>query len=379
MSGKWFIRSIALIGLLGNASTPCQAAPPWEAIGTLKYVEADPEKPYVLKEDNGPWLIMASSFSGEGAEKQAHELVLELRKRYKLPAYIYKGHFDLGQAEGRGTDPYGKPRKFKYLKQDKSHVEVNEVAVLVGDYASVDDSEAQKVLQKIKSAEPPCLDIKDGKVTHQTLTGWRMIQKQVYESMVGQKKKEGPMGHAFIVPNPLLPPEFFASKRGLDADVLAMNEGVPFSLLDCPGKYTVQVATFKGRVIIKQDEIREIEEGRKEMDSMLAQAAEKADKLTKALRAKGYDAYQFHDRAASIVTVGCFNSVGTPRSDGRTEINPQIHLLMKVFAAKTTTLPGQTTPVTQLQTVVGIPLDVQPLPVMVPKRSISVAMRRDTE
>ena len=76
-------------------------------------------------------------------------------------------------------------------------------------------------------------------------------------------------------------------------------------------------------MIIKQDEIKAIQDGGKEMKSELAEAAKKADKLTKALRKKGYEAYQFHDRYASIVTVGSFNSVGTPRADGRTEINPR--------------------------------------------------------
>ena len=107
----------------------------------------------------------------------------------------------------------------------------------------------------------------------------------------------------------------------------------------------------------------------------MAEAAEKAHRLAKALRMKGYEAYEFHDRYASIVTVGSFNSVGTPRSDGRIEINPEIHKIMKTFGAESTTLPGQTTPVTPLKTLVGIPFDIQPIPVEVPKRSISMAMR----
>jgi len=49
------------------------------------------------------------------------------------------------------------------------------------------------------------------------------------------------------------------------------------------------------------------------MKSELEAAAEKAHRLAKALRMKGYDAYEFHDRYASIVTVGSFNSAGTPR------------------------------------------------------------------
>jgi hypothetical protein len=90
---------------------------------------------------------------------------------------------------------------------------------------------------------------------------------------------------------------------------------------------------------------------------------------------KGYEAYEFHDRYASIVTVGSFNSVGTPRPDGKTEINPEIYKIMKTFGAESVTLPGQTTAVTPLKTLVGIPFDIQPIPVQVPKRSISTALR----
>jgi hypothetical protein len=375
MFGKWMFRSTAWLAILVASSALCTAAPPWAVLGTFKPIDADPNKAYVVTEHNGPWLIMASSFSGDGADKQARELVYELRKHYKLPAYTYRGHFDLGEAQGRGIDQFGNPRKFKYAKQDKSRVELDEVAVLVGDFDSVEDADAQKALRTVKLAEPQCLQIKDGQETHQTLTGWRMIQRQVYETMVGKKKLEGPMGHAFITRNPLLPPEFFAARHTVDASVVELNHAVPFSLLDCPGKFTVKVATFKGHVVIKQDEIREIQEGHKEFSSKLAQAAEKADTLTKRLREYGYEAYQFHDHSASIVTVGSFNSVGTPRSDGQTEINPTIHKIMKVFAAEEKTLPGQTAPVTPLKTLYNIPFDAQPIPVLVPKRPSRLASR----
>ena len=43
------------------------------------------------------------------------------------------------------------------------------------------------------------------------------------------------MGSAFVVTNPLLPPEYFNS-AGVDKLVLEMNKEVPHSLLECPGK-----------------------------------------------------------------------------------------------------------------------------------------------
>ena len=384
MNGKWTFRLWMVVGVWLAACCGLRAAPPWGELISLKTIDADPNKAYSLTEENGPWMIMTSSFSGDGAEKQAQQLAYELRKRYKLPAYTYKGQFDPGEAQGRGVDEFGKPRKWKYNKykdsKDKEkarHPQLVEVAVLVGNYQAPDEPEAQQTLQKIKFATPQCLEIKEGQQTNQSLVGWRMIQRQLYEAIGSEQKKKGPMGHAFVTTNPLLPPEYFAPKSGLDDLVLALNKDVPYSLLECPGKYTVQVATFKGQVIIKQDEIKAIQNGDKEMKSELGQAAEKADKLTTALRLKGYEAYQFHDHQASIVTVGSFDSVGTPRSDGRIEINPEIHKIMKTFGAEPTTLPGQTVPVTPLKTLIGIPFDIQPRPVQVPKRSISMALRRE--
>ncbi len=92
--------------------------------------------------------------------------------------------------------------------------------------------------------------------------------------------------------------------------------------------------------------------------------------MTVALRIKGYEAYEFHDRFASIVTVGSFNSVGTPRRDGKIEINPMIHQLMQVFAAQPRPNGDGETELRRCA-VVGILCDIQPIPVEVPKRSIS--------
>jgi hypothetical protein len=376
MSGKWMFRLTVLAGFVGGSWGLCHAAPPREA---SKSLNADREQSHAITQENGPWMIMAYSFSGDDAAQRARELVTELRQQYKLKAYTYEGRFDLGEAAGRGIDKYGNPCKFKYYKQNSHRVELDEVAVLVGDYASADDSDAQKTLKKLKFANPKCLETKkDDQAAAESLTGWRHLQNQIYTAMGGDKEKEGMMFHAFIAPNPLLPPDFFTPKAGLDPEVLAMNKDVAFSLLDCPGKYTVQVATFKGTVIIKQEEIMEIQNGNKDMDVNLAKADEKADRLTKALRAKGYEAYQFRDCSASIVTIGSFNSVGTPMDDGRIEINPDIHKIMNLCKAQPITLPGQAASGnTKLATLAGIPFDVQPMPVEVPKRSLSVAMRKD--
>src|SRR4029078_465298 len=87
--------------------------------------------------------------------------------------------------------------------------------------------------------------------------------------------------------NPLLPKEYFVTP-GVDRLVLEMNEGVSHSLLDCPGKYTVKVATLNGAAVVDSKKIKEVEKG-KSLSSRLAEAAENAHKLTEALRNGKYD------------------------------------------------------------------------------------------
>ena len=119
-----------------------QAAPwaPWERLLTLRRVEADPDKTYAVTGDNGPWMILACSFSGDHAEEQARELVLELRKRYKLEAFVCREKFEFGaETQGRGIDRFGEPLRMRYQRGS----EHEEVAVMVGNYPAIDDPEAQ--------------------------------------------------------------------------------------------------------------------------------------------------------------------------------------------------------------------------------------------
>jgi hypothetical protein len=172
-----------------------------------------------------------------------------------------------------------------------------------------------------------------------------------------------------------LPKEFFAP-GGIDKFVLDMNKHVPHSLLDCPGKYSVRIATFRGVVELDQRKIRDIEHGA-QMNSRLDVAAERAHKLTETLRGKGVEAYEFHDRYESVVTVGSFDSVGTPRTDGRIEINPAIHHVMNTYSPAQQALPvAGAAPGLMPKVIAGIALDVQPMPVEVPQRSIAADYAR---
>jgi hypothetical protein len=360
--------SLAAI-LAWGGSTTLEAAPPWSKLVLFKHLEADPNEIYAIDANNGPWMIMAATFTGDGAAEQARKLVYELRHDFKLPAYSYQKKFEFSKpVTGKGRDAYGEPLKMRYNK----HNDLVEIAVLIGDYPTVDDPEGQKVLKRIKFAKPKTLEV-DAEKSRQSLAGLRAVQKRFKETILpadSDELKRGPMGSAFIISNPHLPNEYFVPK-GLDQFVVDMNKDVPHSLLDCPKPYTVKVATFTGHaILLDQKTVKALENGAKPK-SWLEEAAANAHTLTEALRKKGYEAYEFHDRASSIVTVGGFDSVGTTRADGKIEMNPAMHTVMRTFGAETKSAPGQPPQVGKPKKLASIPFDVQPVPVEVPKRSIS--------
>lgn len=365
---RWFCSKLPLgalaLALAAFASANALAAPPWASLVPFsKKVEADPNKTYELEESHGPWMIMCVSFAGPTAEQQAQDLVMELRQRFRLEAYTFRQTFDFSKpVKGLGYSKYGGERRMKYLNAHK----FDEIAVLVGHFPSVNDPQVEATLEKIKYAHPLALD-RNVKQSSQRFAGLRHIYRLV--NLDPEKQNKGPMGAAFISRNPLLPEELFTA-QGLDPFVVEMNKDLPHSLLNCPGNYSVRVATFRGVDTMKPDVFAKLTSD-PERVSKIDQAALKASKLCAALRAKGVEAYEFHDRTESIVTIGSFNEVGAPRPDGKTEINPRIHAIMQQYGPIEQSLPGSAAAQVFARTLNGVPFDPQPLPVQVPRESIA--------
>lgn len=336
-----------------------------------------------LNENHGPWLIMTASFFGEQGEKQALELVTEFRERYKVPAYLYRTKIDLGSAEGRDyeLDENGqlRRRRMKYSNVDE---EYEEVAVLVGEFASFNDDNAQKMLKNVKYAKPKSLSLGEGENTYQRMGALRQVLTMA--SPDEEKKKKGPMGSAFLITNPLIPDEYF-EQNTQDEFVLKINKDIEYGLLKCPKEYSVKVATFRGKSTWN---VKEIEEEKKSfnlkkalgkaVETELSLALEKAHRLTLALRKRGFEAYEFHDRFESTVYIGSFDKVGELRRDGKIEIDPRINQIITQFKATEETLPGlkgvmKPKSLPELPKVV---FDLQPIPVEVPKYRVSQTTNR---
>jgi hypothetical protein len=378
-------RALVLAAFWWVLAATSVAAAPWDMMG-FNRVEADPNKTYRLSDDNGPWMILAVTFSGDEAESQARELVLELRKRYKMPAFLHPMEIDLSDAGTYGIDAKGNARKMRY--QRGSHL--REIAVLIGNYPAVDDVQAQRDLKKVKYMHPDCLEIKAGKKVNRPLAALRTMQQQIQSGFLDDKKSafvenvkagRGPMANAFVTTNPLLPRDYYVA-GGVEHEIIELNQGVKYSLLDCPKRYSVKVATFSGSVVIDQRKIKEIESG-KQMPSKLVEAAENAHEMTELLRKKGYEAYEFHDPYSSIVCVGSFDSVAQPGGDGRTVINPAVLKTIEAFAGQKDASGQLAAQAAKPRTIKirgrDVPFDLQPLPVEVPRRSIAQQYQRKPE
>ena len=165
---------------------------------------------------------------------------------------------------------------------------------------------------------------------------------------------------AFVTPNPLLPDDYFSRQQN-DEFVLRMNEDVTHSLLDCPGRYSVRVASFTGSGTLDQNAIssRNVP-----IESRLIEAAEQAHTLTVALRRKGWQAWEYHDRESSIVCVGSLDQLRVRQADGQIIPHPEISRIVSSLGPDPAKLAiGQISP----RQFGGILLDVQPRPVDTPR------------
>jgi hypothetical protein len=231
---------------------------------------------YVLTKHQGPYMILVATFLGPKAMENALKLARELRTDHGLEAYVYAW----GAEDGKGGSLT--KRRLGWLSQ------MDQVAVLAGSFASM-DGPAQETLRRVKRLQPKCLS------------------------------QEGPfpLRGAILIHNPLIPPARRESTKA-DPFLARINQG-PYNIVNCKGKYTLQVAIWTGKVLIGADADKPVEPS-----DQLFEAAENAEELVRLLRKAGYEAYVFHGRQFSAVTVGSFDAPDDPR----------IASLMKELAGK---------------------------------------------
>jgi hypothetical protein len=278
-------------------------------------IEAIHGKHYSLTKRHGPWMIMVASFNpppdlekteGMSPMQAAEELVYELRRK-GIPSYIY----EQGAEEGTLTTV---DRRTQEERKAKTRNWAGGICVLAGNYASSNDPVAQRTLKYVKTFKPQFL--RDVAAEAQTGPGEKIQRSQSGGVFHTTPYRPGPLSGAFMTTNPKLTDEDLALRKR-DPFILRLNTGSDYTLMQNPAKYTVVVATFQGHSEIYSEGT---EKKVRPISTALGDAAERAWELCTALRHaksygydRDYEAWVFHDRFSSIVTVGSFDSKDDPR------------------------------------------------------------------
>ena len=344
--------------------------------------QQQPKVAYHLDENSGPWLIMCASFDGMHGKQDAARLAEELSTKFKN-VYVYHRQVDLGKKlanKGRG---FAKPKAggkenvpAREMKPVNGSQVRDEYAVLIGDFAKIDDASAQRALAEVKRLQPQSLQHLAQGNEDSTLASARMRAQSDaifgtensngWKAMNNQSIQAGqPLKFAFLMANPLLSETYFSSQR-IDPYIIKINTGLPNSLLNNKKKYSVKVASFSGKTIVKKNDIDRLRNARPS-DSLM-KAEQRASILASYLRKKGFEAYEFHDRYESYVCVGGFDWV-SKEVGGVKQPNPEVEKIVRTFRGRSTAngvvfhgykLPGKLLSA-------GITCDSNPVTVTVPK------------
>ncbi len=254
-------------------------------------VPNEPIEPWLLTKQNGPFMVLAKTFRGVDSEKMALALAKELRTQYGLPAYILRSKDFPGKSNIRGVPPTSDPAVVQAsVSVPEKYRTYDEAAVLVGNEKTEKDSVA--LLHKVKKIKPDCLNAMP------SLFKWR----------------EG-LSRAIRTTNPYVPSQYLYPHKH-DQLVVQMNQSSQ-SVVNCPGRFSLQIAEFAGRSTFndKDEKFQGIMNLKKSpLATAAADAEHLADHLAKDpdIRKLGQPLFVYHDRKASRVFIGSFNSEKDP-------------------------------------------------------------------
>ena len=279
-------------------------------------VDCDPAKPYWISAEDGAWTVCAGSFSGETSCKLAHDLVLEIRSRYGLPAFVFNRGSEMRKQQQEEMQKRRQQQR-DYLEKMGLKPDLplrlptvrieEQYAVLIGGYK--DFELASKDLARIKKLEPPKSVPKD------TLT------YDVLPAPGGSKKPEGqravvnPFAHSFVARNPSIQVQKEAPNKP-DPFWKELNAQETYSLLKCNKPWTLAIKEFSGQTMIQPQSaptkfLSLLTGGR--AGEQLNASALNAHNMAEALHKVGFEAYVLHTRSNSIVTIGGFDNPSDPR------------------------------------------------------------------
>jgi hypothetical protein len=313
-----FRKSLCTFSLAATICLALAAQNP--ASGPAVSAPAQPH-PYTITSAAGPWVIFLTSFSGSNAAALAEDMVSELRRDFKLPAYFFNRGAELQRAEEQRVSAMVK-RQSDFLRSqgvEPGKVRVKKVntveehyAVLIAGWKDMDS--ARKALDAIRKQKSPSEKFMETTFVIGPGANGGSEVKQAYLN---------PFQKAFVGRNPTVPREAAAPETGKpDRFLKDLNENVPNSLLKNPKRWTLVVKTYNAPVQItskidgsgNSSLMDKLGMGSRTPDALNA-AAQQAHALAEALRHKSLnlEAYVFHTRTMSIVTVGGFDSPNDPQ------------------------------------------------------------------
>ena len=334
-----FVRDILGIAWVLTASVVLFAQAP---------VAPETTNKYPLTEREGPWLIHIGSFRGDQSLDYAHRLAEETRTKHRLLTFIYsmnevdavKDREELKQSQMKivGTDKVPgteEHQKFKTVRV------IKEYSVFVGNYPDME--KARLETEDVKGFEPPTsipsygLDLfNESNATDRAdqqgseVGSWFKLRTTRSDSKKVLSKKLGnPYRQAFVVRNPFLTKaaavvsaQSQQPKTTFDPAWRELNAKEKYSIFTCPKPWTIVVANFAPPTIVQSSLNGNVLQAGgtlppAELGKALERAAETARQMAELLRdgGKGYDAYVFHTRQYSLVTVGAFDDRYDPKME----------------------------------------------------------------
>jgi hypothetical protein len=280
-------------------------------------VEADPSRDYPVSPEAGPWVICASYFTGPSAPDLARQMVYLIRSKYNTNAYVFNYADEERKRQQEILDrqrpalPADAPLdgSDKVVPIPRHHMVVHveeQCAVLIGGYP--DENAAHNALVGVKKWATP-----DLKAPADVLPFGSVIDH-------GKEKPVNPFAtQSMVVRNPTVTHDNTAADPKKDKFLLTLNADEEYSMLNCPGTYTLAVKEYFGAAMVKPQMaessgfLKMIGLGSSHEGESLAVAAQNAHVLAQILEKRGgFKPYVLHTRTSSVVSVGAFSGPKDP-------------------------------------------------------------------
>src|SRR5947209_1600836 len=200
---------------------------------------------YPVTPEAGAWLICAASYMGPDAPELARQVVLELRNRHHLPAFVFN-HAD--EERRRMREEFERIRQLQPdVPRARRTVRLEEqCAVLVGGYADFEGASA--ALKDVKALPTPELKLTGDRLPCEMVSEYKPDPET--KQMMVRRVPVNPFQNAFVIRNPSVPKPAREAPKA-DPFWWKLNADEDYSLLSCPKAYTLVVKEYTGTCVLQ--------------------------------------------------------------------------------------------------------------------------------